>query len=84
VLRSPIASLPHPADDALAEIRLAFQGEPFHGAVGRYAREKNDELAAKAQVSVPEALSALFTLELAGRVEQWSGGLFARASPVRH
>ena len=43
-----------------------------------------DELAAKAQVSVPEALSALFTLELAGRVEQWSGGLFARASPVRH
>ena len=43
-----------------------------------------DELAAKAQVSVPEALSALFTLELAGRAEQWSGGLFARASPVRH
>ncbi|HSR90284.1 MAG TPA: DNA-processing protein DprA [Gemmatimonadales bacterium] len=43
-----------------------------------------DELAAKAQVPVPEALSALFTLELAGRVEQWAGGLFARASPVRH
>jgi DNA processing protein len=43
-----------------------------------------DELAAKAQVPVPEALSTLFTLELAGRVEQWAGGLFARASPVRH
>jgi len=43
-----------------------------------------DELAAKAQVPVPEALSALFTLELAGRVEQWAGGLFARAGPVRH
>ena len=43
-----------------------------------------DELAARAELPVPEALSALFTLELAGRVEQWSGGLFARASPVRH
>jgi DNA processing protein len=43
-----------------------------------------DDLAARAQVPVPEALAALFTLELAGRVEQWSGGLFARASPVRH
>jgi DNA processing protein len=43
-----------------------------------------DELAAKAQVPVPEALSTLFTLELAGRVEQWAGALFARASPVRH
>jgi ATP-dependent helicase/nuclease subunit A len=47
VLRSPIASLPHPADDSLAEIRLAFPGEPFHRAVVRYAGEKNDELAAK-------------------------------------
>ena len=43
-----------------------------------------DELAARAEVPVPEALSALFTLELAGRVEQWSGGRFARASPARH
>ncbi|HSE46711.1 MAG TPA: DNA-processing protein DprA [Gemmatimonadales bacterium] len=43
-----------------------------------------DELAARAELPVPEALSALFTLELAGRVEQWAGGLFARASPVRH
>jgi DNA processing protein len=43
-----------------------------------------DELAARAEVPVPEALAALFTLELAGRVEQWSGGLFARVSPVRH
>ena len=43
-----------------------------------------DELAARAEVPVPEALSALFTLELAGRVEQWAGGLFARASAVRH
>jgi DNA processing protein len=43
-----------------------------------------DDLADRAQLRVPEALSALFTLELAGRVEQWAGGLFARASPVRH
>lgn len=43
-----------------------------------------DELAARAEIPVPEALSALFTLELAGWVEQWAGGLFARASPVRH
>jgi DNA processing protein len=42
-----------------------------------------DDLAARAELPVPEALSALFTLELAGRVEQWPGGLFARASPVR-
>jgi DNA processing protein len=43
-----------------------------------------DDLATKAQVPIPEALSALFALELAGRVAQWAGGLFARASPVRH
>ncbi|HEU5154518.1 MAG TPA: hypothetical protein VFU03_07300, partial [Gemmatimonadales bacterium] len=42
-----------------------------------------DDVAARAEVAVPDALSALFALELAGRVEQWPGGLFARASPAR-
>jgi DNA processing protein len=42
-----------------------------------------DDLAARAELPVPDALAGLFTLELAGRVEQWPGGLFARASPAR-
>ena len=42
-----------------------------------------DDLALRAEVPVPDALAALFTLELVGRVEQWPGGLFARASPAR-
>jgi len=48
VLRSPLAAIPD-ADDALARIRLAYPDEsiPFHDAVARYAREQDDELAAK-------------------------------------
>ncbi len=42
-----------------------------------------DELAAKAQVPVPEALSALFTLEVAGRVEQEPGWVFRIATGRR-
>jgi len=42
-----------------------------------------DEVANRAGVTVPDTLASLFTLELAGRVEQWPGGLFARASPAR-
>jgi ATP-dependent helicase/nuclease subunit A len=52
VLRSPLANLPA-AEDALAQIRLAFRADargrsvPFHDAVRRYADEQHDELAAK-------------------------------------
>ena len=51
VLRSPLGGLPN-ADDALARIRLAYRGGdedqiPFHEAVNRYAKEHDDELAAK-------------------------------------
>jgi ATP-dependent helicase/nuclease subunit A len=48
VLRSPIASLPEP-EDSLARIRLAYPDRsiPFHQAVGKYAAEQDDELAAK-------------------------------------
>jgi ATP-dependent helicase/nuclease subunit A len=51
VLRSPMAAIPLP-DDALASIRLAYRGRgdgfvPFHQAVIQYARERDDELAAK-------------------------------------
>lgn len=49
VLRSPIASIPEP-EDALARIRLAYPNRAevtFHEAVPRYAREQDDELAAR-------------------------------------
>jgi ATP-dependent helicase/nuclease subunit A len=48
VLRSPIASLPEP-EDALARIRIAYPhtSVAFHEAVVRYARERDDEFAAK-------------------------------------
>ena len=54
VLRSPLAGLPRP-EDALAMIRLAYPAPAdgnglrvaFHEAVGRYAAEHDDELAAK-------------------------------------
>jgi len=50
-LRSPLGGLPH-AEDALAQIRLAYPGSreapvPFHVAVQRYATEVDDALAAK-------------------------------------
>ena len=48
VLRGPIAALPEP-EDALARIRIAYPSKAvaFHDAVRRYAREQDDELAAK-------------------------------------
>ncbi|MEO6436327.1 MAG: 3'-5' exonuclease, partial [Tepidisphaeraceae bacterium] len=48
VLRSPIAGLPDP-EDILARVRLAYPDRsiPFHQAVVRYAKERNDEVAAK-------------------------------------
>ncbi|MEA2736263.1 MAG: ATP-dependent helicase/nuclease subunit, partial [Humisphaera sp.] len=48
VLRGPIASLPEP-EDALARIRIAFPDKSvtFHQAVTKYARHRDDELAAK-------------------------------------
>lgn len=48
VLRSPLANLPAP-EDCLARIRLAYSAPPipFHHAVPRYAREHEDELAAR-------------------------------------
>jgi ATP-dependent helicase/nuclease subunit A len=48
VLRSPIGGIPD-ADDALARIRLAYPDESvaFHDAVAKYAREQDDELAAR-------------------------------------
>ncbi len=51
VLRSPIAAMPN-AEDALARVRLAYNDRgdhevPFHEAVARYAREHDDELAAR-------------------------------------
>ena len=45
VLRSPLGNLPD-AEDALARIRLAHPGVPFHAAVRLYA-DGDDELAAK-------------------------------------
>jgi ATP-dependent helicase/nuclease subunit A len=48
VLRSPLSGLADP-EDCLARIRLAYRepGIAFHEAVVRYAKEKDDELAAK-------------------------------------
>ena len=50
LLRSPLAGLPEP-EDAMARVRVAYPpgatGDvPFHQAVVRYSREKDDELAA--------------------------------------
>jgi ATP-dependent helicase/nuclease subunit A len=45
VLRSPLSGLAH-AEDVLARVRLAFADDPFHLAVVRYAKERDDELAA--------------------------------------
>jgi ATP-dependent helicase/nuclease subunit A len=50
LLRSPLAGLPEP-EDAMARIRVAYPPDakgdvPFHQAVVRYSREKEDELAA--------------------------------------
>jgi ATP-dependent helicase/nuclease subunit A len=47
-LRSPIACLAHP-EDSLARIRLAYFSSriAFHDAAFRYAREQDDELAAR-------------------------------------
>ncbi|HYO08171.1 MAG TPA: UvrD-helicase domain-containing protein [Tepidisphaeraceae bacterium] len=48
LLRSPLAALPD-AEDALARVRLAYDRKevPFHQAVVRYAKDHDDELAAK-------------------------------------
>jgi ATP-dependent helicase/nuclease subunit A len=53
VLRSPLANLPVP-EDCLARIRLAFPTSddpviPFHDAVTLYAKQMDDELAARIQ-----------------------------------
>lgn len=44
LLRSPLAAIDD-ADDALAEIRIAYPEESFHRAVARYASERDDGLA---------------------------------------
>jgi ATP-dependent helicase/nuclease subunit A len=70
VLRSPMSGLPS-ADDAMARIRLAYFDDEspvaFHQAVRRYAKEKDDELAA-------------FLTDFLDRLEEWRDQ--ARKRPV--